>query len=188
MGILFTIIAVIVFWFLGLINFGSQETEPVEEEVNNTAEFGDSFLDTNDIGSNDLGSNDIGSNDVLNDTNPSDKDKSNASSDLDEFYKSAVTAKDVDEVANPVGETSTFSTSDDRFYVILTLDPGLPEGTEIAVEWYQDDTLLSEFSTDSEAGQTRVYFFQTSPGVVDDYAAVLSVDGVIVDEVQFEVI
>lgn len=178
-GLLFSLIAVIVFWLLGVINFGGSSA--AEDTANNTAN--ESNFDNAAFNATDIDSND--NNTVNEPTNAPEEvtkdDKAAA------YYKSAVTAKDVDEGANPIGETATFSKDDDRFYVILSLDPSIPKGTEVGVEWYLDDTVLSEYSTDVDAGQTLVYFFQTNPGTPGDYAAVLNIDGVTVDEIQFQV-
>ncbi len=192
-GVIFSLIAVIVFWFLGVINFGSGKVA-VDNQNKATSDFDNSFLSNDQLSDNSVSenvtnneSNNTTDNSTGNNTANETNNSTGGSSAAAGFYGSAVMATDVDDAANPVGETTTFSKDDQRFYVVLTLKSGIAKGAKIAVKWRKGSSLLSEFSTKSEAGQTRVYFFQTNPGVVDDYSAQLSVDGEKVDEVHFAV-
>lgn len=199
-GVLFALIAVAVFWLLGVINIGqtgSTDNQSGNIADNQDSDFGNSFL-TNDVVSEDNADNQDNSA-LNNSTDASANNSSNESESTNnstnpadggqaaKFYKSSVMATGVDDAANPVGQTGIFSKDDKRFYVVLTLDPGIDKGAKIEVEWLRGKNLLSQFSTTSEAGQTRVYFFQTNPGVTGEYSAKLSIDGVKVDQVQFSV-
>jgi hypothetical protein len=176
-------IAVIILWFVGFIDVGGRSesessndtnttnvtnNDPTEEEENNTSN------ETNNETLEEL------SNEV-NETEEAEEARENP------FYVDGVTSKSVDEQANPVNETSSFTKEDDRFYVVLTLGEDVPKDTEIMVEWFEGDDSIGEFSTETSEGQQHAYFFQNNPGRVGEYSAKITIDGQLVDELTFVV-
>jgi hypothetical protein len=180
-GVAFMIIAVLVFWFLGVIDLLPQEeTETsnnnVTTSVNSPAINATSATNLNDV-----------EEEVANLTAEEEaEDEKNASFVDSEFYISAITAKDVDDQANPVNETADFTTDDDRVYVFVSLEDSIPAGTEVGIEWIKDGESVSDFSTEVEKGQGVAYFYQTISGT-GEYSAKILIDGKPVDEIEFTV-
>jgi hypothetical protein len=181
LGVAFMIVAVVVFWFLGVIDLLPQE-ETVDESNNVTVEVNTSTTNaTNATNLNEI------EEEVANLTAEEEaEDEKNASFVDNEFYISAVTAKDVDDQANPVNETADFTTDDDRVYVFVSLEDSIPAGTEVGIEWFKDGKSLSDFSTDVEKGQSVAYFYQPISGE-GEYSAKILIGGDPVDEIEFSV-
>jgi hypothetical protein len=181
LGVAFMIVAVVVFWFLGVIDLLPQEE--TSEEANNVTSTVNSPV-TNTTNSTNL--NDV-EEEVANLTAEEEaEDEKNASFVDNEFYISAVTAKDVDDQANPVNETADFTTDDDRVYVFVSLEDSIPAGTKVGIEWFKDGKSLSDFSTDVEKGQSVAYFYQPISGA-GEYSAKILIGGDPVDEIEFSV-
>jgi len=181
-GVVAMLLAVFVLWLLGVINLGESETaneantSTVENEPSNTAIVANDGSTVNEEVDETL-------NDVANEVAEEEEKAASASP----FIVDTVLARNVDDQANPEGETSTFSKDDDRFYVVITLANNVPEGTEIAVEWYKDGAKFSDFSTDTEANQSVTYFFANNPGEAGEYSLKILVDGKESDELTFSV-
>lgn len=123
------------------------------------------------------------SGDMVNDTNDE-----ILASDLDLFYDSAIIGSEINAQKRISVATKEFSATDKTFYLELHLKEGLPNGTELKIEWFRNDAKLKEESINSDASQQTVLFEQSSPQIIDDYAAVLTIDGITVDEILFSVI
>lgn len=176
-GVLAVALAVVVMWLLGVIDVGGRQKND-ESTVTNVS---------NDIAatSNDTAVNNQTSNleNITNDVAEEEERAANASP----YYVDAVLAKNVDDQARPVDETSTFAEDDSRFYLIITLSDDIPADTEVGVEWFQGSAKLSDYSTKVDDGQSVAYFFATNPGDAGDYSVKVLFDGTESDTLKFSV-
>jgi|GEM_PF-3980814 len=175
-GVAFMLVALVVFWFLGVIDvFPATKDEQntsntvVTNEDNDVDEVND--IDNDDEEENDTANED---NDVdQNETNDTDNDVSSEDSVVE--GATMTLAKGVDESANPVDPTESFTKDDDKIYVVLELDDPEQFGKNptLMVEWFKEGEPLSDFEYELPDGQSRVYFYQNNAGA-GDYQVTLS--------------
>jgi hypothetical protein len=176
-GIVTMLIVFALLWFMGIIDLFPQES------TGNTAT-------SNNVSTPSTNLDDVGN--IANETREEEAQEEEqeaqekATRVENPYYVEAVMSRDVDAQANPVDETTEFTSEDDRFYVIVTLDASVPAGEEIGVEWLQGEESLSDFSTKTTKGQTRAYFYQPSSGE-GDYSVRILINGDLVDQIDFSV-
>jgi membrane carboxypeptidase/penicillin-binding protein PbpC len=186
LGVVAMLLAVFVLWLLGVINLGESETVNEASTVNVEDETSNTAIVANDGSTVDDEEN-LNEDETLNDVANEVAEEEEKAASASPFIVDTVLARNVDDQANPEGETSTFSKDDDRFYVVVTLANNVPEGTEIAVEWYNDGAKFSGFSTETEKSQSVTYFFANNPGEAGEYSLKILVDGKESDELKFSV-
>jgi cytoskeletal protein RodZ len=194
-GVVFMLIAVAIFWFLGLLDLFpasdiEQNTTNNLTETNNTVNLDNEDKDENDVNDADK-NNDTDANDTDNDTDNdanNDTDNDAASSENSSAGVTLTVAKNVDDSAKAVDPTNEFTGDDDRFYVVVEFDStvDLGEGSKVMVEWFKDDSALTDFEYELPESQRRVYFYQNAAGE-GDYEVAISLDGKEVGRESFTV-
>ncbi|MFO0702722.1 MAG: hypothetical protein U0514_02500 [Candidatus Andersenbacteria bacterium] len=184
-GIVAMLLAVAVLWVLGVIDVGhgKQGTNTNTANVSNENATSNAANVTNASSETAVNNQTSNLDSITSEVTNQTEKAANASP----YFVDAVLAKNVDDQAHPVDETSTFSKKDDRFYVVITLREDIPADTEVGVEWFKGSSKLSDYSTKVDKGQSVAYFFATNPGDVGDYSAKVLIGGKESDTLNFSV-
>ncbi|MFO0705099.1 MAG: hypothetical protein U0517_04040 [Candidatus Andersenbacteria bacterium] len=180
-GVVFMLIGVAVFWFLGLIDIfpAPKAAEPTRNNAIVTNETSTESNTQNNL-TNSTNNTDTTENNTANEANTTDNNttKTTNTTGSSSAGVTLTVAKNVDDSAKPVDPTDQFSADDDRFYVIVEFDSTIDLGKDatVSVEWFKNDAHLSDFDYDLPENQTRVYFYQNNAGV-GDYEVAISLNG-----------